>query len=95
MAAKYSYKVWEHFAHYANPILNKKGVIFCWVSKLWQDYPVRRTLSGMGFPDWENVATPRKNMLRPTRGSLRPYRVDFCEVWVWGLGFRVWAIYFL
>ena len=36
--------------------------------------------SGMRFPDWENVATPHVRILRPIRGSLRPYRIGFCEV---------------
>ena len=48
--------------------------------------------TGMRFPDWQNVATPHMHIKQPIRGSLRPYRVDFCEVG--GLGFRVWTIYF-
>ena len=35
---------------------------------------------GMGFPDWQNVPRPRRNMLITTRGSLRPCRFFFCRI---------------
>ena len=41
---------------------------------------------GMGFPDWENDATPHTSILGPTRDPQRPYRAIFVGFRVWGLG---------
>ena len=68
MAAEYSYKVWEHFAHYANPFWTESSLNFLLAVQ---------TLAGISFrgldpwdpSHWVRIAIP----------AISPYRVVCCS----------------